>query len=108
MAVLTLAPVVLPIIVSGHVTGFEGGAVDAVFLFDPAIGIRVDNTLGVVVNGAIHAIRVGGDIEFVIVVGVGFSHRIHTIVAADAVVQEHAAIATWATAHVLADKIGHE
>ncbi len=56
-------------------------------------------------NAAIQAIRVGVYIKFVIVIGISFGERVHTVVAANAVVEEYAAIATGAAADVLTHKI---
>ena len=82
------APVVVPVVVRRDVAGLEVVRVDQVLRLH--LARRVDQP-------ALRLVEV--------VVGEGLRHRVHAAVAADAVVEEHAAVAARAARHVLTNAI---
>ncbi len=86
--VLASAPVVVPLVVGREEAVLEGVVVDEVLRLHHARGVD-DAALG----------------RVEVVVGEGLRQRIHAAVAADAVVQEDAAVAARAARYVLADAV---
>src|SRR5690606_38761156 len=94
IAVHALAPIVIPLIIGGGETVAKSGVVNVVFLFHARTSGRIGLAFSVVTDAAVFTFRVSVDIEFIIVISVGLRERIHTVVATDTIVEEHAAVAT--------------
>src|SRR5690606_14394230 len=102
------APIVIPLVIGGGVAIAKRGVVNVVFLFHAGAGSGISLAFSVVTDTAVFAFRVGIDIEFIIVIGVGLREWIHTIVATDTVVEVYAAVTAGATAYILAHAIGRQ